>query len=231
MKSEHALDILFVEDEVATRENYLEYLELLFQNVYIAEDGEKAYKIYKEKKPDILLVDINIPKLNGIELLKKIRVSDHSTKVIIMSAYSDRDILLDAINLKLTNYLVKPVSRSELQYAIDSVIEELLKFKTIDRSLLALDDEHIWDYQLEKITCKNEDIVLTDKELRVFSLLTSNIDKVFTYEEILNTIWHNFDTNVDVLKTVVKNLRKKLPNGIISNVFGVGYTIEVYKIR
>lgn len=63
--------ILFVEDEKVTRENYVMYLKMHFQEVYEAEDGEKAYELYKEKHPDIMIIDINIPKLNGLELLKK----------------------------------------------------------------------------------------------------------------------------------------------------------------
>ena len=78
MKDMHPYKILLVEDEKAIKENYVTYLKMFFSEVYEAEDGEKAYDIYKQKKPDIMIVDINIPKLSGLELLRKIRENDYN---------------------------------------------------------------------------------------------------------------------------------------------------------
>ena len=100
-------DILFIEDEEAIRANYVKYLQRHFRNVYEAQDGEEAYEIYKKKKPHILVVDINIPKLNGIELLKKIREDDHTTKALMLTSHTDTNYLLDAASLQLTKYLIK----------------------------------------------------------------------------------------------------------------------------
>ena len=106
MKDMHPYKILLVEDEKAIKENYVTYLKMFFEEVYEAEDGEKAYELYKTKKPDIMIIDINIPKLNGLDLLEKIRQNDHSTKAILLTAHSDKSFLFKAIPLKLVKYLV-----------------------------------------------------------------------------------------------------------------------------
>jgi len=127
MKQNYPFKILFVEDEKAIRDNYIQYLKIFFSEVYEAEDGDKAYQIYNEKKPDIIILDINIPKLNGLDLLKKIRENDYITKVIMLTAHTDKKFLLDASSLQLTRYLVKPVSRKNLKEALEHSIEELQK--------------------------------------------------------------------------------------------------------
>ena len=122
--------ILFVEDEKGIRDTYVEYLKMLFSEVYEAADGEEAYEIYKQKKPQIMIIDIHMPKMNGIELLSKIRETDHSTKAIMLTAHTDTTLLLEASSLKLTKYLVKPISRSDLKEALKLVIKELTSFST-----------------------------------------------------------------------------------------------------
>ncbi len=134
MEELYPYKILFVEDEKATRENYVLYLKMLFNEVYEAKDGEEAYQLYKDKKPDIMIIDINIPKLNGLELLKKIRVNDYSTKAIMLTAHSEQKFLLKAVSLQVTRYLVKPVSRKELKEALNASLNELLKNNSTSKS-------------------------------------------------------------------------------------------------
>ena len=107
--------ILFVEDEDNIRENYSKYLRIYFKDVLEAANAEDAFILYKEKKPDIMIVDIHLPKENGIELIKKIRKNDLDVKVIILTAHADSSFLLEAIPLKLIKYLIKPINRKELK--------------------------------------------------------------------------------------------------------------------
>ena len=219
-------DILFIEDEKAIRDNYVEFLKRYFRNVYEAEDGEEAYKIYKEKKPDILIVDINIPKLNGIELLKKIREEDQKTKAIMLTAHSDTSYLLDAVGLKLTKYLVKPVTRAQLKEALNLVFEELKLYDVLPKNILSLRDGFVWNYETQELFNKDE-IVLTEKERKLLSLLLSNINVTYTYQVIVDELWQTADDRIAPLKTIIKNLRKKLPKDTIKNIFGVGYKINI----
>lgn len=217
-------DVLFVEDEVAMRANYVQYLQRFFRNVYEAGDGEEAYKIYQEKKPQILFVDINLPKLNGIDLMRKIREHDHSSKAIMLTAYSDAHYLLEATELKLSKYLIKPISRKELNESLDLVLRELEEFTTLAKVYMPLKENFYWDKEEKELLSGTNIVSLTQKEREFITLLFSKPNKIFSYEVIIMDLWgDNEESRMDALKTILKNLRKKLPEDTIKNIFGIGY--------
>jgi DNA-binding response OmpR family regulator len=227
MENIYPYKILFVEDEQLIRENYVTYLKMFFSEVYEAEDGEKAYDIYKQKKPDIMIVDINIPKLSGLELLRKIRENDYNTKAIVLTAHTDKTFLLEATSLKLTRYLVKPVSRKDLKEALKDTIDELLKYNILPIQKINLTDDYSWDFQLNELKHHNKNVELTNKEKIFLKLLFSHKNRVFTYDEIFEYIWQYEDSiSIDGLKNMVKRLRKKLPENTILNVFNEGYKVD-----
>lgn len=117
--------ILFIEDENNIRNNYVQYLNLYFDEVFQASDGLEAYEIYKEKEPHIMIIDINLPKLSGIDLLKSIREKDSKTEVIILSAHSEKEIIQELESLSISTYLVKPVNRKDLKSALSLVTSQL----------------------------------------------------------------------------------------------------------
>lgn len=228
MENKYPYTVLFIEDEKEIRDNYIEYLKLHFETVYEAEDGLEAYKIYKEKKPDIMIVDINVPKLSGLELMKKIRKSDHSTKIIVLTAYETKELLLQVATLKLTSYLIKPVTRNTLNDALVKVIDELSTFLTVSKTIVHLDKDTMWDIQNKQLLKNGVEIVLTKKENDLFHLLISNPSQTQFTENIMNSVWPvEANEGHDVLRTVVKNLRKKLPKNTIKNVFGLGYKVKL----
>lgn len=223
----YGYSILFVEDELVVRKNYVMYLEMMFESVYEATDGEEAYKIYKEKKPDILIVDINIPKLNGLELLQRIREHDHMTKAIVLTAHKDKDFLLQATSLKLTDYLVKPISRKALQHSLDKVMDELKNFTITATKNKILADGYIWNYNNQELSCNGKTIPLTNKEKMVLILFMNNLNSVLSKDDIIYNIWDEYlDTHEAALKTILKKLRKKLPKEMIKNIHGIGYKID-----
>ena len=222
------IDILFVEDEKAIRDNYVRYLNRYFENVYEAQDGEEAYEIYKEKKPQILIVDLNIPKLNGLELLRKIRETDHNVKAIMLTAHTESKFLIEATSLKLTKYLVKPVNRSTLKSALDLAISELSNFNFISKKFITLKENYLWDLNNEELIKNGNSILLTNKERKILSMFFKNINKIMSYDDIIMEVWYDYEEDkIDALKTIIKNLRKKLPKDTIINVFGVGYKVEL----
>ncbi|WP_457746821.1 response regulator transcription factor [Sulfurimonas sp.] len=220
--------ILYVEDDEAVRSNYVAYLSRFFEEVYEAADAESAYEIYKEKKPDILVVDIILPGRSGIDFLRDIREYDHSTRAIMLTALSDVETLVSASELKLTKYLIKPISRDELKEAFEMAVDEIVNYTTYSNRLIHIKESCYWDQDKEKLIYHDKEIFLTRKERELLSLLFSNIHRVFKSEEIIFELWYDFDNSkISSLKTLVKTLRKKLPEGTIKNVFGIGYTIEL----
>jgi len=220
----HPYKILFVEDEKEVRDNYTRYLKRHFLNVYEAIDGEEGYRVYKDKKPDIMILDINLPRLNGLELLKKIREHDQTLKVIMLTAHADSKYLFEAVELKLVKYLVKPITRQKLKDALDLAILEYSKFNIISKETMNLKDGFVWDKVNKILSNEKGEVALTQQENKIIELLLSTPNKLFTYDDIVLHVWDSYeDSKQESLKTLVKNVRKKLPSDTIKNIFGLGY--------
>ncbi|MEO1937648.1 MAG: response regulator transcription factor [Sulfurimonas sp.] len=226
-QEQEGYSILYVEDNERVLENYAEFLKRFFLNVYTAKTAEEAWELYDEKKPEVLLIDIDLPGESGLDFLKRVREYDHNTRAIMLTGMSDVETLLNASELKLTKYLVKPILRDELKEAVNIAKEELVNFTVKPNKILYVKDDCFWDYDNEELLWKNKKIALTRKERELLRLLFSNVNKVFNSEDIIYELWYDYDDlKIASLKTLVKTLRKKIPEGMIRNVFGVGYKIE-----
>jgi YesN/AraC family two-component response regulator len=117
--------VLYADDELVLRESMSIILGEEVKELFLAKDGKEAYEIYKEKNPDILLLDINMPYMKGIELVQKIRENDCRVRIIMITACSDIENLLTATELKLTKYVVKPFFSHELFEALNLAVTEL----------------------------------------------------------------------------------------------------------
>ena len=113
------INLLYVEDSRAMREILAKRLEKRVKKLIVAEDGEEGFEKYCQYKPDIILTDIEMPKLNGFELAKKIRQDNKNAIIIVLSAHSDSAFLLDALDLDVSGYLVKPVDKDKLHYQLE----------------------------------------------------------------------------------------------------------------
>lgn len=219
--------ILFIEDEENVRKNYALYLRANFKEVYEAANAEKALEIYEEKKPNIMIVDIHLPKQNGIEFIKKIRQTDAMVKIIILTAHADSSFLLDAIPLKLIKYLIKPISRQELKHSLNLAINEIEEYTIVNNKRVQLQEGYSWDNEIKQIYFCNTLIELTLKEKKLLELLFSGKSRIFTYNEIFEYVW-DYDEigSINGLKNLVTRLRKKLPENMIVNIFKEGYKIN-----
>lgn len=218
--------ILFADDEPEIREIMSSILSDIVDELYIAKDGNEAYAIYKSKKPDIMLLDINMPNCSGIEMAKKVRESDHATRIIIITAYSDTENLLSATELKLTKYIVKPLTTEKLLEALELATQEISNFQTTNKKNIYLKENFIWNNDKQILLSGNIEINLTPKERKILHILFSNINNTITYDTLLIEVWEDFENySIDTLKTMMKNIRKKLPKETITNVYATGYKI------
>jgi DNA-binding response OmpR family regulator len=218
------LNILYVEDEERIIEKYAYFLRELCHTLYIARDGEEAYRLYKEKKVHLIVMDFLIPKMNGMSLAKAIREEDEHIALIALTAHSDREILLDIVDLNFASYLIKPVGRVDLMNALLKVSKKVEGGRNIP---LAYDC--LWDNKSKTLFCNDEAIVLTKRELKLFELLVNKAGVPCNEDEIFFYVWGDeFDRNItnSSIRTLVKNLRKKIPKDLIKNQYGVGYKIS-----
>jgi len=119
------LTLLYIEDDEDSREQTLDTLELFFTKIVIAVDGEDGLYKYNSNKIDFIITDINMPKLNGIEMIQKIRKLNQTIPIIIVSAHSDTDFFLDSIKVGVDGYLIKPLESEQFIYQINKSLQNL----------------------------------------------------------------------------------------------------------
>ncbi|KAB7885235.1 response regulator [Poseidonibacter ostreae] len=218
------IKILYVEDDEIARENGVEYLENYFENIYEASDALSALKLYAKHQPHIIITDIQMPKLNGLEFVQRIRKTDSKTQVIVISAFSDKDYLLKAIELQLVKYLIKPIKESELKQALISCIESI---ENDTSNIIALSEVCTFDIFNQTLLQNGDIIKLRTKEIDFLTLLLKNKNRYVTYSEIENNVWNDSAMSKDALKTLVKNIKTKIPKELILNLSGTGYKIDL----
>ena len=136
MKSLKEKTLLYVEDEPAILEQYTKFFCNYFFHVFTAEDGLNAKKVYEDKKPDVIILDINLPKINGITLVKYIREKDRKTPIVLLTARSDKETLKSAIELDITTYLEKPITRNALKETLEKPRFDAKDFQRIKKQRL-----------------------------------------------------------------------------------------------
>ena len=217
--------ILYVEDEPEIQANIKEYLEGYFQKVYLASNGKDALNIYRQCSPDTLLLDINIPNIDGISLAKEIRKTDKNIKIIMLTGVTETERLLEATELKLTKYLVKPISPKKFKETMIALASELTD-NPID--FIHLSNDCTWNIQRKCLTQKGELIILSEKEQKLLELFIKEKGKNISYEDIMVAVWEESfekDISIESVKNQVSYLRKKLPKGVIVNIYGQGYRL------
>ena len=221
------IKLLYIEDDKDIQSIYLDILQEYADKVYCANDGEEGYELYLSCRPNIILLDINMPKIDGLTLAKKIREIDKEVKIIITTAYAEQDKLLKAIELYLIKYILKPIEISVLRDSLSKAIEEIEQQKGDNhKHIFLLDKDTLWNAKTETLTKNGEEIKLTKNERRLLSLLSLDKNKVFTFFEIFNHLsYDDFDKEYDAnqIRALVKLVRKKIPKEAISNIYGEGY--------
>jgi len=220
------LTLLYVEDDTALREQFVRILSSKFKEIYAAGDGVQALQKYEEFSPDMILIDINIPKMDGLEVVELIRKNDTHTPVVVLSAYSDQLKLLKAITLGLSEYLIKPVPHKKLLSLFESIALKYEK-KNDDTNIILLKNGYLWKKE-EKILCHHDTIIpLTKREGIFLELMVQQLNKVMNLESIINLIWgfEESEVSYNSLSHLLKRLRKKLPEELIENIYGEGYRI------
>ena len=213
-----AFSVLYVEDEEGIRNNIEEILKHLFKEVFSAKNASEAYIKYIQNKPDLIITDIKMGNETGIELLKRIRETDSKTRVIITSAYTDLNYLLEATELHLVKYIVKPITNDKLMEALESFVKSYDENKIYN-----LNQNWIFDSGKSIVSNGSEDFILTKKESIFLKLLIVK-NRIITYEELENHIWDDDSIMTsNAMRLFIKNLRKKLPENFLKYMQGIGY--------
>ena len=206
------MNILIVEDDTAIREGVAEFLKENEYEVFCAEDGEKALEILKSKEIHLALLDIMLPKKNGIEVLKELRTFSE-LPVIMLTAVTDEETQVQTFDNPFS--LILLLKRIEALLRARYKTENTWKYK-----------DAVVDFSGYRATYLGKDAAVTPKEIKLLAVLLENAGQVVSRDQILDRIWGEEESPFDrVVDVYVKNLRKKLQLDCIITVKGVGYKL------
>jgi len=213
--------ILYVEDDLEVRGHIVEFLQRYFKKVYACSSAEKGLSFYENYQPNILLLDINLGGMSGIELATLIRQQDKKVRIIVSTAYTNKEFMLQAIELSLTRYLVKPVTSEELVKALEKCWIELK-----DNASVKLGNGYEYNRDLAAIVNEKEQIALRHKEVELLEYFLRHEGYILRYEQLEEAVWENEVMTRDAIRSQIRNLRKKLKVDVIENVSGLGYKFQ-----
>ncbi len=217
------LRILYIEDEDGVREYFTKTLNLLSKEVISVSNVEDAKDIYSSQNVDIIISDINLKGVSGIEFVKELRQTDTITPVILLTAHSEKSFLFEAIKLNLIDYLVKPVDFNLLNETLKKAVKSLVQNGKLEITFISgikynLKQNLLYDED-------NKEIKLTSSEKKLLKLLLQNKERTISSEEIKYHIWEdNFATD-GALKSLINKLRSKIGKESIKNHSSIGYQL------
>ncbi len=209
------LTILCVEDNNGVRKRVVNTLNFYFKRVVEAKNGDEAFDAYKASHVDAIITDIEMPNMGGIEFTKKIRKENKEIPLIVLSAYSKEEYLLELINIKIDHFILKPLNAQKLQVALEKIFA--------NSKIITIDERLSINLSSMEIEYEKKVIKITKKERDFLELLYKNKKLISTYQNIQDSVWQNDIMSQTALKTFVKVLRKKFPIELIENISGVGY--------
>lgn len=240
MDIEKDYHILVVDDEERIRRLLKMYLEREGFFIDEAEDGEIALEKALHINYDLIILDLMLPEMDGIEVCKRVRESK-STPIIMLTAKGEETNRVHGFEAGADDYVVKPFSPREVVYRVKAILKRAsatayLSPETNKTTNTIVFDHLVIDHDAHRITVDGQEVNLTPKEYELLHYLATSPDKVFSREELLKDVWnYEFFGDLRTVDTHIKRLREKLNKispevgKMIVTVWGVGYKLEVNK--
>lgn len=225
------MDILIVEDEKKIADSLKKGLVELNYNVAVAYDGVIGEKLYQQQLFDLIILDINLPGINGLELCKRIRQTNTSVSILMLTTFSTVADKVDGFNAGTDDYLVKPFSFDELIVRIRALLRRGTAKEVLPTgNVLKLADLEM-DINTKQVTRGGKTIMLTAKEFQLLEYLLRNRNRIVSRADIGEQVWNiDFDTNTNTIDVYINYLRKKIDKDfavkLIHTQVGFGYIMR-----
>jgi len=217
------MKILLLEDEVMLNDSITEYLLTIGHSVSPCFDGENALQLLQKENFDLLILDINVPGIDGLSLLEHLHTLNIHTPTIYISALTDIEDISRAYDLGCYDYLKKPFHLKELSLRIHNI-----KLSTdIPRVHLRLSSSYSYDQEKSELLFNTQVQVLSKRQSQIIDLLARNRGRVVDFYQFQNFVWE--DTIVDnaTIRAEVNRLKKSLKEDFIQNIRALGYMIDI----
>jgi DNA-binding response OmpR family regulator len=214
------LSVLYVEDETDIRKSLTNAIQNEFKVFLTAGDGDEGMKKFKKYKPDIVITDLLMPIKDGLSLARDIKLLSKNTLIIVLSAFSEKEKLLGAIDAGVDKYLIKPIYPDELLL----LVEELARQKFSSSNIVDIGGGYEFDKSRKVLIKNGKTIALTKKEIVFILFLVERLDFFSSHEEIKRYVWNQKPSDAAV-RTFVKRIREKTDRDFIKNMPALGYKI------
>jgi two-component system, OmpR family, KDP operon response regulator KdpE len=222
--------ILVVDDEPQITRVLRTSLSSQGYDIRVANDGETALEIMKDWTPDLVITDLSMPNMDGLELCRRLR-SKAQTPIIVLSVRGEERTKVQALDAGADDYVTKPFGIEELLARVRASLRRAPSVEANEPPMIEVGDFHI-DLAAHKVTVRQREIHLTPKEFDLLVYLARHAGKVITHRTLLNAVWGGHNTEqVQYLRVFVGQLRKKLepaassPRYIVTEPW-VGYRFE-----
>ncbi|MBN2782640.1 MAG: response regulator transcription factor [Campylobacterales bacterium] len=214
------MEVFLAEDNYQLSKALITFFNMKSFSVTHFDDGEDAFdNILTNRLKDVYIIDINLPNINGLELVKQIRRLDKNVPIIMITASVDIDDFEHAYDFGCSDYIKKPFNLKELDIRLTKLLKK-------DRSVIELSGGIKFDIELKKLFFNDKEIELRKKELRFLTLLFSNQKQKVLTEEFEEFVWEGELKESYPLRQLVNGLRRKLPFDFIKTEIGIGYSIN-----
>lgn len=216
------MKILLLEDEYALRISIQEFLEDIGYEVDSFMDGQEAFEAIFDKTYNLLLLDVNVPSLSGFSLLEKLHQENMKIPTIFLTSMTDIQNLKKGYEKGCCDYIRKPFDLEELELRLNQAYKS---FYADDTSAIVLESEVVYSMSKGKLMIKGEEVILRKTEKDILESLLKHKNIVVSIMMLQDEVWGEY-VEPTTIRVQVKNLRQKLPDGIIQNRRGLGYIIE-----
>ena len=220
-----AKTILIIEDETAIQNIVRAFLEDAGYTVYSAGDGLEGIETFRRYNPDLVLLDLMLPKIDGFAVCEILR-KESRTPIIMLTARDDDASQMKGFDVLADDYIIKPFSMPLVLRRIEAVLRRTEQGNEEEPSVIRY-KEITLDGENYEVLVGTDEVSLTSREFEILKLLLENPGKVFSRESLLDSVWgYEYYGDQKIVNTHIKNIRKKLGVDYIETIRGVGYRIE-----
>ena len=218
--------ILIAEDEMSLNDLLQDALRMNGYETISAKHGLEALRLTREEKPDLVILDINMPQIDGFEVLEKLRKENNNVPVIVLTARDQKDDKATGFGLGADDFVTKPFGLEELLMRVSAVLRRSKNLKPTG-NLIVVGNVQL-DQNNYRVKIDDIESEISPTEFKLLQYLMNNSGRVLTREQILSAVWGlDFETDGAILDTYISYLRKKIGDSAnIRTVRGIGYQIE-----